>query len=64
VNDVQNTLNTVPQASETDHPGDGDKRETWQMKILLLVAAAVGLGAIMAGNVVPDVTRYLRIRRM
>jgi len=35
-----------------------------QMKILLLVAAAVGLGAIMAGNVVPDVTRYLRIRRM
>jgi hypothetical protein len=36
----------------------------WWMKILLLVAAAVGLGAIMAGNVVPDVTRYLRIRRM
>jgi hypothetical protein len=34
------------------------------MKILLLVAAAVGLGAIMAANVVPDVTRYLRIRRM
>ena len=34
------------------------------MKILLLVAAAVGLGAIMAGNVVPDVTRDLRIRRM
>jgi hypothetical protein len=27
------------------------------MKILLLVAAAVGLGAIMAGNVVPDVTQ-------
>jgi hypothetical protein len=48
----------------TDHPSDGDKRETWQMKILLLVVAAVGLGAIMAGNVVPDVTRYLRIRRM
>jgi hypothetical protein len=42
----------------------GDKRETWQMKILLLVAAAVGLGAIVAGNVMPDVTRYLRIRRM
>ena len=34
------------------------------MKILLLVAAAVGLGAIMVGKVVPDVTRYLRIRRM
>ena len=34
------------------------------MKILLLVAAAVGLGAIMARNVLPDVTRYLRIRRM
>jgi hypothetical protein len=33
------------------------------MKILLVVAA-VGLGAIMAGKVVPDGTRYLRIRRM
>jgi hypothetical protein len=42
----------------------GDKREIWEMKILLLVAAAVGLGAILAGNVLPDVTRYLRIRRM
>jgi len=64
VNKVQNTLNTVPKQVNTDHPSNGDKRETWQMKILLLVAAAVGLGAIMAGNVVPDVTRYLRIRRM
>ena len=34
------------------------------MKILLLAAAVVGLGAMMAVNVVPDVTRYLRIRRM
>jgi hypothetical protein len=34
------------------------------MKILLLVAAVVGLGAIMAGKVMPDVARYLRIRRM
>ena len=34
------------------------------MKILLLVATAVGLGAIMASNVVPDVARYIRIRRM
>jgi len=34
------------------------------MKILLPVAAAVGLGAIMAGNVMPDIARYLRIRRM
>jgi hypothetical protein len=34
------------------------------MKFLMLLAAAVGLGAIMAGKVVPDVTRYLRIRRM
>ena len=42
----------------------GAREETWQMKILMLVAAAVGLGAIMAGNVLPDVTRYLRIRRM
>jgi hypothetical protein len=39
-------------------------RETWRMKILMLLAAAVGLGAIVAGKVVPDVTRYLRIRRM
>ena len=34
------------------------------MKLLLLVAAAVGLGAMLAGNVLQDVTRYLRIRRM
>jgi hypothetical protein len=34
------------------------------MKFLVLVAAAVGLGAILAGNLLPDVTRYLRIRRM
>jgi hypothetical protein len=34
------------------------------MKIVLLAAAAVGLGAVLAGNVLPDVTRYLRIRRM
>jgi hypothetical protein len=34
------------------------------MKLLMLLAAAVGLGAIMAGKVVPDVARYLRIRRM
>jgi hypothetical protein len=33
------------------------------MKILL-VAATVGLGAVLAGQVLPDVTRYLRIRRM
>jgi hypothetical protein len=34
------------------------------VKILLLAAAAIGLGAILAGNVVPDVTRYMKIRRM
>jgi len=34
------------------------------MKILLLAAAAVGLGGILAGKLLPDVTRYLRIRRM
>ena len=34
------------------------------MKILLLVAAVVGLGAALAGNVLPDVTRYMRMRRM
>jgi hypothetical protein len=43
----------------------GTRGETWQVKILLLAAVAVGLGAaIMAGKVVPDVNRYLRIRRM
>jgi hypothetical protein len=64
MNNVQHTLNAVPHQVNADHPSDGGKRETWQMKILLLVAAAVGLGAIMAGNMVPDITRYLRIRRM
>jgi len=34
------------------------------LKILLLAAAVVGLGAILAGNVLLDVTRYLRMRRM
>ena len=34
------------------------------MKIMVLVAAAIGLGAILAGSLLPDVTRYLRIRRM
>ena len=34
------------------------------MKILLLVTAVVGLGAVFARGVLPDVNRYLRIRRM
>jgi hypothetical protein len=34
------------------------------MKIGVLVVAVIGLGAILAGNVLPDLTRYLRIRRM
>jgi hypothetical protein len=55
-------LNTVTNQVNVDHPSDGDK-ETWQVKILL-VAAALGLGAVLAGQVLPDVTRYLRIRRM
>jgi hypothetical protein len=33
-------------------------------RLLLVVAAAVGLGAVLAPSVVPDVARYLRIRRM
>jgi hypothetical protein len=33
-------------------------------RLLLVVAAAVGLGVVLAHSVVPDVTRYLRIRRM
>jgi len=31
---------------------------------LLVLAAAVGLGAVLARGVGPDGTRYLRIRRM
>jgi hypothetical protein len=64
VNSVQYTLNTVTYQVNVNHPDEGGGRESWQMKILLLVGAAVGLGAILAGNVLPDVTRYLRIRRM
>jgi hypothetical protein len=33
-------------------------------RLVLVVAAAVGLGVVLAHSVVPDVTRYLRIRRM
>jgi hypothetical protein len=33
-------------------------------RLLLVLAAAAGLGAVLARSVVPDVTRYLRIRRM
>jgi hypothetical protein len=33
-------------------------------RLLLGVAATVGLGVVLARSVVPDVTRYLRIRRM
>jgi len=32
-------------------------------RLLFVAAAAVGLGAVLARSVVPDVTRYLRIRR-
>jgi hypothetical protein len=33
-------------------------------RLLFVVAAAVGLAAVLARSVAPDVTRYLRIRRM
>jgi Family of unknown function (DUF6893) len=33
-------------------------------RLLFVGAAAVGLAAVLARSVVPDVTRYLRIRRM
>ena len=33
-------------------------------RLFLVVATVVGLGAVLARSVVPDVTRYLRIRRM
>ena len=38
--------------------------EELMTRLLLVVAAAVGLGVVLARSVVPDVTRYLRIRRM
>jgi len=34
------------------------------VRLWLVLTAAVGLGALVAGNVLPDVTRYLRMRRM
>jgi hypothetical protein len=40
------------------------QEELIMTRALLVVAAAVGLGAVLARSVVPDVTRYLRIRRM
>jgi hypothetical protein len=33
-------------------------------RLVLVVAAVIGLGVVLARSVVPDVTRYLRIRRM
>jgi hypothetical protein len=44
-------------------PEDGPG-ELNMTRLLLVLAAAVGLGAVLARSVVPDVTRYLRIRRM
>jgi hypothetical protein len=44
-------------------PEDGEE-ELNMTRLLLVVAAVVGLGAVLARSVVPDVTRYLRIRRM
>ena len=44
-------------------PEDGQE-ELNLTRLLLVLAAAVGLGAVLARSVVPDVTRYLRIRRM
>jgi hypothetical protein len=50
-------------AAVEDDPEDG-QGGTDMTRLLLVVAAAVGLGAVLARSVVPDVTRYLRIRRM
>jgi hypothetical protein len=43
---------------------EGGAGGTDMTRSLLLVAATVGLGAMLARGVVPDVIRYLRIRRM
>jgi hypothetical protein len=50
-------------AAVASGPEDG-AGGTDMTRLLLVVAAAVGLGAVLARSVVPDVTRYLRIRRM
>ena len=41
-----------------------EQEELNMTRLWLVLAAAVGLGAVLARSVVPDVTRYLRIRRM
>jgi Family of unknown function (DUF6893) len=61
VNNVQNNVNNVLQQSDVTNKGAGGTDMT---RSLFVVAAAVGLGAVLARSVVPDVTRYLRIRRM
>ena len=40
------------------------QEELTMTRLLFVGAAAVGLAAVLARSVVPDVTRYLRIRRM
>ena len=45
-------------------PKTGQEEELNMTRLWLVLAAAVGLGAVLARSVVPDVTRYLRIRRM
>ena len=44
--------------------GPEDGGGTDMTRLLFVGAAAVGLAAVLARSVVPDVTRYLRIRRM
>ena len=51
----------APVAESSPEDGAGGTDMT---RLLFVVAAAVGLGAVLARSVVPDVTRYLRIRRM
>ena len=41
-----------------------EQEELNMTRLWLVLAAADGLGAVLARSVVPDVTRYLRIRRM
>jgi hypothetical protein len=56
-------LGTDQGAAVESGPEDGGGG-TDMTRLLFVVAAAVGLGAVLARSVVPDVTRYLRIRRM
>jgi hypothetical protein len=58
------TAGRADQGATVEGGPEDEAGGTDMTRLLLVVAAAVGLGAVLARSVVPDVTRYLRIRRM